>query len=153
MGIATYAFIEQRKNVLEGSGEMLSKLFADQQTIKGVPSEGYSRRPLIGLRLELPGDHILTCKPGWVKRRYEKNGVLHLERVELELLIPRPTGNHRLAMKIQINEDGVKLRKCTSWHDRENYFHIMYTALYNLLMNPTKAIENQRDHCCCCGKG
>ncbi|HEY1186187.1 MAG TPA: hypothetical protein VGE74_00960, partial [Gemmata sp.] len=95
--------------ILLAGGEFLAAHFSAQERSRGVPEEGHARRPQIGLRLEAGEGRTLTCKPGWTPPRwgFERGvrvlhapGVVHADRVEVELVTPG------IALRLRITEDG-----------------------------------------------
>ncbi len=141
----TQELVRSRSKVLRAGGELLSQLFATQEHERGVPPGGYRRRPHIGLRLELPGGNVLTCKPGF----HRGAGELTLSEVHLELLGPGKL------LRLKVKEDGVDLQGFVAGDMTVNAARcqIICQALYDLLHAPTKTFARQRDRCCCCGKG
>ena len=145
----TQALVQSRSKVLVAAGEFLGTLFVAQEKGRGVPENGYPRRPLIGLRLELPSGKNMTCRPGWSKSVGAKQGQLFFDRVDLELLGPGKL------LCLCVHEDGVKLRGkvFTDMRKNETNFRLLYKTLYDLLADPGKTFARQQDHCCCCGRG
>ena len=69
------SLVKNHSDVLMAAGEFFASLFSEQEKIKieeakthaigkglALPSEDYMRRPIIGLRLELPNHQRLTAK-------------------------------------------------------------------------------------------
>src|SRR5438067_12652798 len=66
------ALIRRNDLIFQAGGEFLSTHFEAMEKAKGVPDTGYLRRPLIGLRIPIPGGMTLAAKPGWKAPRQER---------------------------------------------------------------------------------
>lgn len=147
-----------RQPILTAGGEFLAAHFEAQEKLRGVPPEGYGRRPLLGLRFKIDGKETLTCKPAWTAAVWHhsdgthhlvKAGIVHINRVEIELINPGIT------LRMAITEDGAKLGRCMVSGDQTMNIDNIKTVcatFRKLLDDPAAAFAEQSDHCCCCGK-
>ena len=166
------ALIRRNNLIFHAGGEFLSTHFEAMEKAKGVPEAGYFRRPLIGLRIPIPGGMTLAAKPGWKAPKkelwasYERQGndwvklpepklipaspgSLLVSQIELELVTPG------LKCVVWINEDGAKLGKRRVWADQQrniNNIKTIASALYRLIDNPSAVFSEQAEACCNCGK-
>lgn len=151
--ISWQEYLDAQSCVLLPLREYLAGFFT---SINTPPDEGYVRRPLIGLRLEVGDNTIVAIRPGWTPPRKRiingevsilKPGKVHPQVITLELLDPRKSLSLRLA-------EGKTSPGYVKWDmdtNRRNLRLVAETA-HALLTDPMMLFSRQADHCCRCGR-
>jgi hypothetical protein len=150
------------RQIITATGELLSTIFKAEEDGHGKPTDGYWRRPPIGVRLEI-GDRYLTATPGYNAHHNKRQadgsysavpGELHLEKVNIEVLIKANTlRGKRLMLSAKINEDGATLHRWRLDADATKmYVTFMLDTFKGLLADPYNVFAENSDHCSCCGK-
>ena len=137
---------------------------AEATKAKNGNSQGYERRPTIGLRLQLEGNKVLAIRPGWRSPgKYSRiDGVEYDPAryfpgdivpgiVTLELLGPGKL------LSLKLSRDKVRLVGSVSLDMNENSerLHMIVKAAHSLMMRPWETFEASAtlaDRCCCCRK-
>jgi hypothetical protein len=147
------------QNTLDPFREYLEWHFMDAELVKLAEKpqdeDGYLRRPLIGLRLQLPDNMTLAIRPGWTPKynTFEGDklvahpGKLKTYIIELELLGPGKLLRLRLQESMAPRIMGsIYVNSC------RKHLQIMVETARDLLLNPTAVFARQADKCCCCGR-
>lgn len=159
------AVLKGHLNTFDAAREYLEWYFTDAERIKLFENpadlDGYLRRPVIGLRLRLPGEKVLAIRPDWTPPSTSRDkgqvlGKLHPGVISLELLGPGKLLRLRLR---EAAKDGKPVETVSTvgglfsdeGKNRTN-LGIVVGTLHDLLTKPAELFARQADHCVCCSR-
>jgi hypothetical protein len=150
--------LEASRPVLVPFREYLSEYLAwmEEEKQKEAPSVGYGRRPLIGLKLELPDDKALAIRPRW-----HPPGSVKLEpgvyapvpgRIDPKVITLELVGPGKL---LALTLDGTEVKRGRAYYDMDinrKFVKAITDAARSLLLDPMATFSTQSEYCCKCGK-